>query len=370
MCWQHFVGARVKRELLTLQAQLEERRQAESVHAVALPAGQQVACTTSTAAVASEPPPSEAVPSCGDVATPLEESVAAAAAAAAAEHMTGATALLAGEPTASPMVLDDLDVVPALRSPAPLTLTPVASSGPAAPVGEDAASPSASLAGFGSPIAPPSSPTAVATTAVVLAVAVLGDEKTELADPDTTLPEEPSTSLHAMAPAGAQESAMPALRSDAMSPLGGTDPDSGNPGPAAVIAASPAVGVGLVGPSADHGDQHAAPPAIHVESGFGSPIATAAPTTVVAATGNHKHLLPCFTAIKQSLLLLTCKFLHSLMTVCRSQACQLNNNKLCHGNLLSVTCSNQPVKGCFDQPQFVILVAVQLQHPKSGPCTS
>ncbi|KAL0055191.1 hypothetical protein WJX82_008551 [Trebouxia sp. C0006] len=69
-----------------------------------------------------------------------------------------------------------------------------------------------------------------------------------------------------MAPAGPHESAMPAL-----SPFGGTDPDSNTPGPAAVIAA-----------------------------GFGSPIAlAAAPTTAAAAIGHHKHLLPCFTAFEQ-----------------------------------------------------------------------
>jgi len=340
MCWQHFVGARVKRELLTLQAQLEERRQAESVHAVALPAGQQVACTTSTAAVASEPPPSEAVPSCGDVATPLEESVAAAAA-AAAEHMTGATALLAGEPTASPMVLDALDVVPALRSPATLAVTAVASNGPAAPVGEDAASLTASTAGFGSPIASPSSTIAAATTASLPTAAVLGNESAELADPGTILPDEPSTSLHTMAPAGPHDSASPALRSDGATPFGGTDPDSGTPGLAAVTASSPAVSAGPVGPSADPGDPHAGPPAdpaVSGEAGFGSPIATAAPTTAAAATGNDKHLLACFTAIKQGLLLMTCTSLHRLMTMCRSQACWLRHYKHFSCALLFVTC--------------------------------
>ncbi len=316
----------MKRELLTLQAQLEERRQAEPVHAVALPASQEVACTTSTAAAASEPMPAEALPSCGDLATPFEVSVAAPAASASAEHMPGATALLAGEPTASPMVLDDLDGVPALRSPAPLVLTAEASSGPAAPVGEDTASPSASLAGFGSPIA---SPTAAATTAALPAAA----EKAELADPDSTLPEEPSTSLHAMAPAGPHESATPALHIDDVSAFGGTEPDSSTLGPAAVTAASPAVGVGPVGPSADPGDQHAAPPAdppVSGEAGFGSPISNSAPTSAAAATGKHKYLLPCFTALKQGLLLMTCKFLHRLMTVCRSQTFWLSNNKLCH----------------------------------------
>ena len=316
---QRFAGARLKQELLTLQAQLNERQQAEPVHAVALPAGQEVACTINTAASASEPPPAEAVPSCGDVGTPLEVS-AAPAASAAAEHMTGATALLTGELTASSMVLDDLDVVPALRSPASLALTAVASSGPAAPVEEDAASPSTSMAGFGSPIASPPSTTAAATTAALPAAAVLGDGSAELADPDSTLPEEPSTSLHAMAPAGPQESAMPALRSDDVSPFGGTDPDSGTPGPAAVIAAGPPVNAGPVGPPAAPGDPHAAPPADPAVRGFGSPIALAAPTTAAAATGNQEHLLPRFTAFEQGLLLMPCKLLHRLMTVCRSQA--------------------------------------------------
>jgi len=265
------------------------------VRAVVLPASQEVARTTSTAAAASEPPPAETVPACGDVATPFEVS---APASAAAEPMTGATALLAGEPTASPMVLDGLDVVPALRSPAPLALTPVASHGSAAPVGEDAASPSTSMTGFCSPIVTSPSSTAAATTTALPDAAVLSDEK---AEPASCLPEEPSSSLHAMAPAGPHESATPALRSDDVSPFGGTDPDSSNPGPAAVIAAGPSVKMDPVGSPAD---PHAAPPAdpaVHVESGFGSPIATAAPTTIVAATGNHKHLLPLFTAIKQSL---------------------------------------------------------------------
>ena len=284
-----FAGARVKRELLTLQAQLEERRQAEPMHAVALPADQEVTYTISTAAAASEPPLAEAVPACGDLATPYEVSVAAPATSAAAEHMIGATALLAEEPAASPMVLDGLDGVPALRSPAPLVLTAEASSGPAAPVGEDAVSPSASLAGFGSPIA---SPTAAATTTALSAAAVLGDEKAELAEPASCLPEEPSTSLHAMAPAGPQESATPALCSDDVSLFGGTDPDSNTPGPAAVIAAGPPVNTSPVGPSADPSDQNAAPPAdppVSGEAGFGSPIAlAAAPTTAVAATGNYR----------------------------------------------------------------------------------
>jgi len=316
---RRFVGARVKQELLALQAQLNEMQQAEPVHDVALLASQEVACTISTAAVASATTPAEAVSSQSDVATPLEVPVAAAS--APAEHMTGATAFLAGEPTASPMVLDGLDMVPALRRPVPLALTPVASSGPAAPLGEDAVSPSASLAGFGSPIA---SPTAAATTAALPAAAVLSDEKAELADPASCLPEEPSTSLHAMAPAGPQESAMPALRTDDVSPFGQTDPDSGTPGPAGVTAASPAVGVGPVGPSADPGDQHAAPPAdppVSVESGFGSPMALVTPTTAAAAIGNHQHLLPCFTAFEQGLLLMPCKLPHRLMTVCRSQGC-------------------------------------------------
>jgi len=318
----------VKHELLTLQAQLEERRRDESVHAVAFPAGQEVTYTISTAAAASEPQPAEAVPLCGDVATPLE--VSAPGASAAAEHMNGATALLAGEPTASPMVLHGLDVVPALRSPAPLAPTAVASNAPAAPVEEAAASSSASLAGFGSPIA---SPTAAATTAALPAAAVLGDEKAELADPDSTLPEEPSTSLHAMEPAGPHHTAMPVPGSDDVSPFGKTDPDSRNPAPAAVTAASPAVGVGPVGPSADPGDQHVAPPAdppVSGEAGFGSPIFNSAATSAAAATGKHKYLLPCFTALKQGLLLMTCKFLHRLMTVCRSQTFWLSNNKLCH----------------------------------------
>ncbi|DBA76100.1 TPA: hypothetical protein ACH3X1_009844 [Trebouxia sp. C0004] len=66
--------ARLKQELLTLQAQLNERQQAESLHVVAPPASQQIACTTNTATVASEPSPAEAVLSCGDVATSLEVS--------------------------------------------------------------------------------------------------------------------------------------------------------------------------------------------------------------------------------------------------------------------------------------------------------
>ena len=301
---QCYAGARLNHQLLTLQAQLNERQQAEPVRAVVLPASQEVARTTSTAAAASEPQPAEAVPLCGDVATPFE--VSAPAASAAAEPMTGATALLAGEPTASPMVLDGLDVVPALRSPAPLALTPVASHGSAAPVGEDAASPSTSMTGFCSPIVVSPSSTAAATTTALPDAAVLSDEK---AEPASCLPEEPSSSLHAMAPAGPLESATPALRSDDVSPFGGTDPDSSNPGPAAVIAAGPSVKMDPVGSPADPhaappADPHAAPPAdpaFHVESGFGSPIATAARTTIVAATGNHKHLLPLFTAIKQSL---------------------------------------------------------------------
>ena len=331
ICLQCFAGARLKHQLLTLQAQLHERQQAESVHALALPASQEAACATSTASAASESLPAEALPSCGDVATPLGVS-ATPVASAAAEHRIGAAALLAGEPTAFPMVLDDLDVVPALKSPASLALALVAPHGPAAPVREDAASPSTSMAGFGSPIASPSS-TAAATTAALSAAAMLGDEKTELAEPDSDLPEEPSTSLHAMAPAGPQESAMPALCSNDVSPFGGNEPDSGTPGPATVTAASPAVNLGSVGPSADPGDQHAAPladPPVRVEASFGSPIAAAAPTTAVTATGNHKHQLPCFTVLEQGLLPMTCKFLHSLMTVCRSQACQLNNNRLCH----------------------------------------
>ncbi|KAL0018833.1 hypothetical protein WJX77_008429 [Trebouxia sp. C0004] len=261
--------ARLKQELLTLQAQLNERQQAESVHVVAPPASQQSACTTTTAAVASEPSPAEAVLSCRHVATPLEVS-----AAAAAGHVTGATALLAGEPMASPMMLDGLDVVSALRSPASLPLTAAASNGPAAPVGEDAASPT-SMAGFGSPTASPSSTTAAAITA-----AVLGDETAELADPDRILPEEPSTRLHMMAPAGPQDSSMPTLCSDIMSPVGGTGPESGTPGLAAVIASSPPVSAGPVG------QPHAGPPAdpaVSVEAGFGSPIATAAPTTAAVA---------------------------------------------------------------------------------------
>ncbi len=328
-----------------LQTQLNVRQQAEPVHAVALPADQQVVCTISTAGVTSEPPPAEAVPSCGNVATPLEVSAAAPAAsaapAAAAEHMTGATALLAGEPTASPMVLDALDVVPALRSPATLAVTAVASNGPAAPVGEDAASLTASTAGFGSPIASPSSTIAAATTASLPTAAVLGNESAELADPGTILPDEPSTSLHTMAPAGPHDSASPALRSDGATPFGGTDPDSGTPGLAAVTASSPAVSAGPVGPSADPGDPHAGPPAdpaVSGEAGFGSPIATAAPTTAAAATGNDKHLLACFTAIKQGLLLMTCTSLHRLMTMCRSQACWLRHYKHFSCALLFVTC--------------------------------
>ncbi|DBB15169.1 TPA: hypothetical protein ACH3X3_004174 [Trebouxia sp. C0006] len=179
--------------------------------------------------------------------------VSATTTSAAAEHVTDATALLAGEPTASPIVLGDLDVASALRSPVPLAPALVASSGPAAPVGEDAASPSASLTGFGSPIVSPSS-TAAATTTALPDAAVLSNEKAELAEPDTTLPEEPCTILHAMAPAGPHESAMPAL-----SPFGGTDPDSNTPGPAAVIAAGPPVNTSPVGPSADPSDQNAAP---------------------------------------------------------------------------------------------------------------
>ncbi|KAL0027993.1 hypothetical protein WJX79_009296 [Trebouxia sp. C0005] len=94
--------ARLKQELLTLQAQLNDRQQAEPVHAVAPPAGQQIVYTTSTEAVALEPLPAEAVPSCGDAATPFEVS----APPAASGHMTGATALVAGEPTAPPMMVD------------------------------------------------------------------------------------------------------------------------------------------------------------------------------------------------------------------------------------------------------------------------
>ncbi len=346
MFLQHFAGARVKHELLTLQAQLEERRQAESVHAVALPAGQEVTYTINTAAAVSEPQPAEAVPSCGNVATTLE--VSAAPAAAAVEHITDATALLAGEPIASPMVLDGMDVP--LRSPGSLAFTPMASGGPAAPVREDAASPSTSMAGFGSPITSPTSPTAAATTAAVPAAAVLGNEKTELADPDSTLPEEPSTRLHVMAPAGPQESAMPALCSADVSPFGGTDPDSGTPGPAAVTAASPAVGVDPVGPSADPGDQHAAPPAdppVGVEASFGSPMALVAPTTAAAATGNHKHLLPCFTVFQQGLLLMPCKLPHRLTTMChRAVSCVITNTFL---NLIfcDLSCIIQPTKVCF-----------------------
>lgn len=367
ICLQRFAGARLKQELLTLQAQLNERRQAEPVHAVVLHAGQQLACTISTAAVASEPLPAEAVPPCGDLATPLEVS-----AAAAAGHMTGATALLVGEPAASPMMLDGLDVVSAFRSPAPLALTAVASNGPAGPVGEDAISPTASMAGFGSPIASPSPTTAAATTDLTLqdavrsdfgsttpsalsttavantgadsdvitaaieasssataagppaataafraptaalsAAIVPGNESAELADPGTTLPEEPSTSLHAMAPAGPQETATPALLSDAMSPFGGSGPDPDTPhsmtmsefcegflregqcspwtpGPAAATASSPPVSVGPVAaPGGQHASPPAGPPAVIVEAaGFGSPIATAAPTTAAAANGN------------------------------------------------------------------------------------
>ena len=339
--WQRFAGARLQQELLALQAQLSERRQAEPVPDVALPAGQQVAYTISTAEAASEPPPAELVPSCSDVATPLE--VSAAGAASTAGYMTGATALLTGEPTASPIVLDDLDVVPALRSPAPLALTAVASDGPAAPVGEAGASSGTSMTGFGSPIASPSSATAAATTAALPVAAVLGNESAQLADPGTILPQEPSTSLHAMALAGPQESATPALRMDAMSPFGASGLDSDTPhsvtftefceeflreaqcspwtpGPAAVIGATPPIDAGPDGPPTGLGDQYAGPPAlgdqyagppadpaVRVEAGFGSPIASDAPTTVAAATGNHKHLLPCFTAIKQGLLLMTCK---------------------------------------------------------------
>ena len=200
----------------------------------------------------------------------------------------------------------------------------MASSGPAAPVGEDAASPSASLTGFGSPIVSPSS-TAAATTTALPDAAVLSNEKAELAEPDTTLPEEPCTSLHAMAPAGPHESAMPALCGNGVSPFGGTDPDSNTPGPAAVIAAGPPVNTSPVGPSADPSDQNAAPPAdppVSGEADFGSPIAlAAAPTTAAAAIGHHKHLLPCFTAFKQGHLLMPCKLAHKLLTVCRSQGC-------------------------------------------------
>ena len=317
ICLQCFAGARLSHQLLTLQAQPDDKRQAEAVHAVALPASQEDACTISTAATALETTPAEAVSSHSDVATPLM--VSATTTSAAAEHVTDATALLAGEPTASPIVLGDLDVASALRSPVPLAPASVASSGPAAPVGEDAASPSASLTGFGSPIVSPSS-TAAATTTALPDAAVLSNEKAELAEPDTTLPEEPCTSLHAMAPAGPHESAMPAL-----SPFGGTDPDSNTPGPAAVIAAGPPVNTSPVGPSADPSDQNAAPPAdppVSGEAGFGSPIAlAAAPTTAAAAIGHHKHLLPCFTAFEQGHLLMPCKLPHKLLTVCRSQGC-------------------------------------------------
>ncbi|DBA84279.1 TPA: hypothetical protein ACH3X2_006336 [Trebouxia sp. C0005] len=274
--------ARLKQELLTLQAQLNERQQAEPVHAVAPPAGQQIVYTTSTEAVALEPLPAEAVPSCGDAATPVEVS----APPSTAGHMTGATALVAGEPTASPMMVDGQAAVPAFRSPPPLALTAVSSTGPAAPVEEDAASPSTSMAGFGSPTASPSS-TAAATNAALPAAAVLGDGVAELADPDTTLPQEPGTSLHTRAPAGPQECAMLPLRCDDVSAFGGTDPDTGTPGPVAVIAASRPVNAGPVGPPANSGDPPAGPPAdpaVSGEAGFGSPIATAAPTTVAAAT--------------------------------------------------------------------------------------
>ncbi|DBA76101.1 TPA: hypothetical protein ACH3X1_009845 [Trebouxia sp. C0004] len=179
---------------------------------------------------------------------------------------------------ASPMMLDGLDVVSALRSPAPLPLTAAASNGPAAPVREDAASPT-SMAGFGSPIASPSStivsPSST-TAAAITAAAVLGNETAELACLDTFLPEEPSTRLHAMAPSGPQDSAI----SGVVSPFGGSGPESGTPGLAGVTASSPPVSAGPVdhpraGPPAD--------PAVSVEAGFGSPIATAAPTTAAVA---------------------------------------------------------------------------------------
>ena len=108
------------------------------------------------------------------------------------------------------------------------------------------------------------------------------------------------------------------LRSDEVSAFGGTDPDTSTPGPVAVIAASRPVNAGPVGPPANSGDQPAGPPAVSGEAGFGSPIVTAAPTTVAAATGNHKHKLLCFTAFQRGNLLMTCKLPHILMTVCLS----------------------------------------------------
>ncbi len=92
-----------------------------------------------------------------------------------------------------------------------------------------------SPAPFGSPVASPAPTTAVAnsgadlgvitaticassstatpgcsaTTAAVPAAAVYGNESAELAVPQTTTPEEPSASLHSLAPAGPDDSAMP-----------------------------------------------------------------------------------------------------------------------------------------------------------------
>ena len=56
----------------------------------------------------------------------------------------------------------------------------------------------------------PATPGCSATTAAVLPAAVYGNEGEEPAVPETTMPEEPSASLHSLAPAGPHNSAMPA----------------------------------------------------------------------------------------------------------------------------------------------------------------
>ena len=105
----------------------------------------------------------------------------------------------------------------------------------AAPVFTDIAGLAEAPAPFGSPVASPEPTTAVAnsgadqgvitattcasssiatpgftaTTAAMPPVSVSGNESAELAVPETTMPEEPSGSLHSLAPAGPLHSAMP-----------------------------------------------------------------------------------------------------------------------------------------------------------------
>ncbi len=55
----------------------------------------------------------------------------------------------------------------------------------------------------------PATPGCSATTAAMPPAAVYGNDSAELAVPQTTMPEEPSASLHSLAPAGPQHSAMP-----------------------------------------------------------------------------------------------------------------------------------------------------------------